>query len=50
MAGCPSVYSTDYLFIETQCAVHWNLCGVDGFAHSDQWWCHQPEPVLDNSS
>ena len=30
--------------------VHWSLCGVCGFACSDQWWCHQPESVLDNFS
>jgi len=23
---------------------------VCGFTRSDQWWCHQPEFVLDNSS
>ena len=52
VAGCPSVAQTIYLERHNAVisAVHWNLCGVCGFAHSDQWWCQQPEPVLDNSS
>ena len=31
-------------------AVHWNLCHMCGFQCSDQWWLHQPNPVLDNSN
>jgi len=31
-------------------AVHWNLCGLYGFEHSNQWWYHHPEPVLDSAN
>ena len=52
VAGCPSVAQTIYLerHNAVASAVHWNLCGVCGFIRSDQWWCHQQELVLDNSS
>ena len=29
-------------------AVHWSLCAQYGFPQSEQWWQHQPQPVLDN--
>ena len=50
VVGCPSVAQTIYLKRHNAVvsAVHWNLCGVCGFTCSDQCWCHQPKPVLNN--
>ena len=51
VAGCPTLAQSVYLerHNTVASAVHWELCHLCGFSCSDQWWCHQPEAVMDSS-
>ena len=50
VAGCPVIAQSIYLdrHNAVASAVHWSLCAQYGFPRSEQWWQHQPQPVLDN--
>ena len=50
VAGCPVIAQSIYLdrHNAVALAVHWSLCEQYGFPQSEQWWQHQPQPVLDN--
>ena len=52
MAGCPVIAQTVYLNRHNAItsAIHWSLCGACGFEQSEEWWKHNPEPVLENAN
>ena len=52
VAGCPVMAQTTYLnrHYAITSAVHWSLCGACGFEQSEDWWKHNPVPVLENAN
>ena len=50
VAGCSVMAQTVYLnrLNAITSAVHWSLCGACGFKQSEDWWKHNPVPVLEN--
>jgi len=51
VAGCPVMAQTVYLNCHNAITftVHWSLCGACGFEQSEDWWKHNPVPILENS-
>ena len=52
ISGCPTIVNVEYLHQHNRVAkfIHWTLCKHYDIPHTEKWYEHTPEPVVERKS